>query len=148
MKLLFFFLFLFHLAFFHCTGSRPGDLGVRQNKLKPCPSSPNCVSSFENPSDNTHFIEPLLLNGSPKESKDKIKSIVSQIPRTKLVLESDDYLYYEFTSFLFRYVDDVEFYFSNSDKKIHTRSASRLGYGDMNVNRKRIEGIRESIQKP
>jgi uncharacterized protein (DUF1499 family) len=93
-----------------------------------------------------HFIEPMSMVGNPKESKEKLKSIVSSMPRTKLVLETDDYLYYEFTSLIFRYVDDVEFYFSTSDKKIHPRSASRLGYGDMNVNRKRVESIRESFK--
>jgi len=39
----------------------------------------------------------------------------------------------------------VEFVFDNGEKTIQFRSASRLGYGDMGVNRKRMETIRENL---
>ena len=43
------------------------------------------------------------------------------------------------------FVDDVEFYFDDMSKTVHIRSASRLGKGDLNVNRKRMESIREQL---
>jgi uncharacterized protein (DUF1499 family) len=46
-----------------------------------------------------------------------------------------------------RYVDDVEFYLDEKSKLIHVRSASRIGKGDMGVNRKRIEAIRKELEK-
>ena len=44
-----------------CTGTRPLNLGVKEGKLAPCPSTPNCVSSQS--SDKEHSIEPLAYTG-------------------------------------------------------------------------------------
>ena len=41
--------------------------------------------------------------------------------------------------------DDVEFFFDEADSVIHFRSASRLGYSDLGVNRRRMEGIRTAF---
>ena len=56
-----------------------------------------------------------------------------------------EYLYAEFATPLMGFVDDVEFYCDG--KVIQVRSASRLGYSDLGVNRKRIEEIRAAFQK-
>jgi uncharacterized protein (DUF1499 family) len=71
-----------------------------------------------------------------------LKKIIQQMKRTRIVTEADNYLYVEFTSALWRFVDDVEFSFDDASKTIHVRSASRLGKSDLGVNRKRIEMIR------
>jgi len=52
----------------------------------------------------------------------------------------------EFRSNVFRFVDDVEFLFDREKKLIHVRSASRVGYSDLGVNRKRVEKIRSLFQ--
>ena len=44
-----------------------------------------------------------------------------------------------------RYVDDVEFYWTEGGK-VHLRSASRLGHSDLGVNRERIETIRKNLK--
>ncbi len=75
-----------------------------------------------------------------------MKAIIGGLPRTKLIEEEDGYLHYEFTSLLLRFVDDVEFLFDEGSKAIHFRSASRVGYGDFGVNRRRVEDIRSQIQ--
>lgn len=46
-------------------------------------------------------------------------------------------------SFLFRFRDDLECYFDAEEKSIHLRSASRLGYYDFGVNRRRVDDIRK-----
>jgi uncharacterized protein (DUF1499 family) len=71
-----------------------------------------------------------------------LKKIIQGMKRTRIITEKDDYLYVEFTSALWRFVDDVEFYFKDASKTIQVRSASRLGRSDLGVNRKRIETIR------
>jgi uncharacterized protein (DUF1499 family) len=63
----------------------------------------------------------------------------------KLIEEDETYLHYEFTSLLLRFVDDVEFLFDDETKTIHFRSASRTGYGDLGVNRKRMEQVRARV---
>jgi uncharacterized protein (DUF1499 family) len=75
-----------------------------------------------------------------------LKAAVHSLNRTKLVEENETYLHYEFTSFLFRFVDDVEFLFDDDTKTVHFRSASRTGYGDLGVNRRRMEQIRSLIE--
>ena len=71
-----------------------------------------------------------------------LKQMVQAMPRTKIVKETNNYLYVEFASKLMGFVDDVEFYLDNDNQTIQVRSASRLGESDLGVNRQRIEAIR------
>ena len=123
-----------------CSGTRPSNLGVHDGKLAPCPESPNCVSTFA--SDKTHAITPLSYTGTAGEAKQKLIRVIDSLPRTRIISDKTDYLNVECTSFLWRFVDDVEFVLDDSAKTIQFRSASRLGKGDMGVNRKRMETIR------
>ena len=77
------------------------------------------------------------------EAKQRLREIVGSLPRTRLVEEDEVYLHYEFTSLVLRFVDDVEFLFDDETKTIHFRSASRTGYSDFGVNRRRMEEIRK-----
>ncbi|MBD2387533.1 DUF1499 domain-containing protein [Cylindrospermum sp. FACHB-282] len=122
------------------SGQRPNNLGVRNGRLAPCPNSPNCVSSQS--SDPTHQIAPLTFTTTPEKAIAFLKRIIQSLPRTKIITESEDYLYAEFKSALMGYVDDVEFSLDPKTKVIHVRSASRLGESDLGVNRQRIETIR------
>ena len=83
---------------------------------------------------------------SKAEAKQALKEIVRSLPRTRLVEENETYLHYEFTSLLLRFVDDVEFVFDDGTKTIHFRSASRTGYSDLGVNRRRMEEIRKLVE--
>ncbi|MFO0774656.1 MAG: DUF1499 domain-containing protein [Nitrospiraceae bacterium] len=112
-------------------------------QLAPCPNSPNCVSSQA--ADEGHTIAPLRYQRDRREALTRLKQVVGSLPRTQLVEERDDYLRFEAMSFLFRFVDDVEFLFDDATKTIHCRSASRTGYGDFGVNRRRIETIRAQV---
>ncbi len=123
-----------------CTGMRPANLGTKDGKLLPCPSSPNCVSSQS--IDRGHAIEPLSFPGTVAEAHAGIKKIILGMKRSRIVSETDYYIHAEFSSAVFRFVDDVEFWFDESAKLIHVRSAARLGYSDLGVNRKRVEDIR------
>ena len=124
------------------SGTRPDNLGVKDGKLAACPKSPNCVSSQSSSSDTIHFIEPLKYSSTPEKAVADLKAVIEAEERTKIITESQDYLYAEFKSALMGYVDDVEFYLESSSNTIHVRSASRLGQSDLGVNRKRVETIR------
>ncbi len=127
------------LALLSAFSRRPLNLGAVDGRLAPCPNSPNCVSTQAD--DAEHRMPPMAFSGSPDDALQKLKAIVTSRPRTKLVAEKENYLHVEFTSALFRFVDDVEFLIDESSGKIHFRSASRAGYGDLGVNRKRMEAI-------
>uniref|UniRef100_A0A832H2K4 DUF1499 domain-containing protein n=1 Tax=Oscillatoriales cyanobacterium SpSt-402 TaxID=2282168 RepID=A0A832H2K4_9CYAN len=124
-------------------GKRPTNLGVKDGRLSPCPSSPNCVCSYD--TDAVHAIVPLSFSGEPSEAIAKLKQVIQSMERTTIITESLDYLYAEFKSKLIGFVDDVEFYVDPAAKVIHVRSASRLGKSDLGVNRNRIEQIREQL---
>lgn len=111
--------------------------------LATCPNSPNCVSSLS--VDREHRVEPLTHQLSQSQAFQRLVSIISSMPRTKLVRSGPDYLHFEFRSALFMFVDDVEFVAADTPGIIHIRSASRTGYWDLGVNRKRVERIREAF---
>lgn len=127
------------------TGKRPENLGVQDGKLLPCPDTPNCVSSQS--TDAVHQIEPLTYKSTSAEALARLKQAIQSLPRTKIIAETNNYLYAEFTSAIMRFVDDVEFYLDEEAKVFHVRSASRLGQSDLGVNRKRIETIRAKLQE-
>ncbi len=126
-------------------GKRPSNLGVNNGNLAPCPNSPNCVSSQS--LDAVHTIAPLTFTSTPEQALIKLKSIIESLPRTKIISESQDYLYAEFKSGLMGFVDDVEFYLDRNANVIQVRSASRLGQSDLGVNRQRIETIRAKLKE-
>jgi uncharacterized protein (DUF1499 family) len=112
--------------------------------LSECPSSPNCVSSLARQDDATHYAPPLPFRGDAAESMKRIDSIVRAMPRVRIVRSDAQRLEAVFTSRLFRFKDDVVFAVDAERRLVHFRSASRTGYSDMGVNRKRIEEIRRA----
>lgn len=121
------------------TSKKP--IGIIDRKFHPCPKSPNCVSTQS--TDEKHRMEPIQYSSTVDEAKVKIKNIITSFKRTKLITETDNYLHFEFRTATFKFVDDVEFYLDDKEKLIHFRSAARLGWSDMGVNRKRMGKIRE-----
>lgn len=121
-------------------GKRPKNLGVTNGRLADGPNKPNWVCSQT--ARSGHQIEPLPLQGEPAAAMQKLQAMLEAMPRTALIKADDDYLYFEFSTPLMGYVDDVEFYCDG--EVIHLRSASRLGYSDLNANRKRVEAIRSA----
>ncbi len=107
----------------------------------PCSSSPNCVSSVEGTAQE-HFVSPLRYRGTAEEAKARLLTILNAMSRTRITTDETRYLHVECTSLVFRFVDDVEFWFHEREPLIHVRSASRMGYSDFGGNRRRIEHIR------
>jgi len=131
------------MSLFACSGKRPSDIGVSPSGLAPCPSSPNCISSDAR--DEAHVTAPFLLDAPPAEAWQVAREVVTQLPRTRIMDESPDYLHAECRSAVFGFVDDLELHIRPSDGFIAVRSASRLGYSDLGVNRRRVEALRSSL---
>lgn len=123
-----------------CAGNRHSQMGVIGGRLTVCPDSPNCVSSQS--IDPRHAIDPLRYEGTAEKARRFLIEAVSGMKRARIVAAEERYLHAEFTSALFRFVDDVEFLLDDGTKTIHVRSASRVGYSDLGVNRRRVENIR------
>lgn len=112
-------------------------------RLAPCPASPNCVSSQA--ADPGHRIDPIRFTGSPEEAVERLKSVVRKQPRTRIVAETPLSFRAEFTSAVFRFVDDVDVVADPVRSLLEIRSASRVGHSDLGVNRKRVERLRAAF---
>ncbi|MBK6594123.1 MAG: DUF1499 domain-containing protein [Burkholderiales bacterium] len=131
-------------------GKDPTDLGVKNGRLKPPALTPNSVSSqallYPGHLQMTFAqIAPLEIRGDGPATIAQIKAITQAQVGVSVVKSTQDYLYLHYTSRWMRYVDDVEFWFDPVNMVIQVRSASRLGKGDLGVNRARIESLRATL---
>jgi uncharacterized protein (DUF1499 family) len=117
-------------------------LGIVDGRLAPCPNKPNCVSSQAAAGDKQHYVEALTYGGEPAQAREWLEQAIDGMKRARVVVREANYWRAEFTSALWRFVDDVEFLFDDNARRIDIRSASRVGYSDLGVNRRRIEEIR------
>ncbi len=129
-----------------CGAEPPTDLGVEGGRLAPCPDTPNCVSTREEAEDTDHHMKPVSFSGSAGEAMEAVAGTVEEMPRAEIVQSEDDYLRAEFTSRIFRFVDDVEFRADAETGLIDLRSASRVGHSDMSVNRERMTEITATLE--
>jgi uncharacterized protein (DUF1499 family) len=138
--------FVVLMIFTGCTGTMP-KLGINNGLLMECPNRPNCVNSQA--VDEKHFILPIQFNGTQQEAQSALLKLLKTWKRTKIIVSEENYIHAEFKSMIFRFIDDVEFYMpatAAGETIIHVRSASRVGYSDFGVNRKRIERIRKQLK--
>lgn len=119
-------------------------VGITENHLTSCPTSPNCVVSQNG--DEKHAIEPIPYNGDRDRAKEILLKVITVVPRTEVVEQTDNYIHALSKSRIFKFTDDVEFYFPTDENVIHIRSASRVGDSDLGVNRRRMEQIRLAMQ--
>ena len=91
---------------------------------------------------------PLTYKATLEEARERLISVIHSMKRSEIVTAESKYVHATFHSALFRFVDDVEFSFDDQEKIIHVRSASRMGYSDLGVNRRRVEEIRRRFKNP
>ena len=106
--------------------------------LKECPAKDNCVSSQSKVL--KHKIEPIRFEADA--DWEQIKKVVTDLGG-EIITDKKPYLHAVFTSFIFRFKDDLELVLI--EKTLHLRSASRTGYSDMGVNKKRTEKLRLAL---
>ncbi|MDJ0733850.1 MAG: DUF1499 domain-containing protein [Nostocaceae cyanobacterium] len=119
-------------------------VGVNNSHLSACPSSNNCVVSQD--ADEKHAIEPIIYHVDRDTARKTLLKVLTVVPRTEVVEQTDNYIHAISKSRIFKFTDDVEFYFPLDKKVIHLRSASRIGESDLGVNRRRIEQIRLAVR--
>lgn len=118
----------------------PNEIGLIGDTLASLPRSPNAVSSQTNQKDK--YVEPLYIDRSVKESQEKITKILTEIG-CHIVTKSETYIHATSTSDIFHFRDDLEFFFDQNQQRVHFRSASRVGYSDLGVNRDRYMKIKK-----
>ena len=121
-------------------GKRP--LGMTDGKLPPCPRRPNCISSEDDA--GSARIEPLAFTGTPEAARECLKRAVQGIGGA-IEFESEGYIWAVFKTTVFRFIDDMEFRIDPINRVVHLRSASRIGYYDFGVNRRRTAALRQGF---
>ena len=120
-------------------------LGLKSNKLAPCPGSPNCVCSDD--PQTSRWCEPFKLLVDPEKSWSELESLIVADKAARIATNTGDYLHAEYTSAIFGFVDDLELHLRPDERIIAVRSASRLGYSDLGVNRARVERLRTALRE-
>ena len=127
-----------------CGGAKPESLGVNESRLSDCPDSPNCVSSAAG--EDEHRVPPFRLKSYSPATWRTVGDQVAAMPRTDVVTVTDTYLHAECRSPILGFVDDLELSLRPREAQIQVRSASRVGYSDLGVNRRRVEDLRKRLR--
>jgi uncharacterized protein (DUF1499 family) len=125
------------LALFAAQVSLAAELndGLQEGKLKPCPDSPNCISSEQG------MIEPVVFSkGDAQLAWIKLQQVIVSQGGQIESLQSD-YLRALFSTSWMGLKDDVEARLDVPMHRIQLRSALRVGYYDFGANRKRLNNI-------
>src|SRR6056297_1342528 len=113
--------------------------------LRPCPSSPNCVSTQDD--DATHGAQPIAFGGSAQGAMAAVLASMGALDRIEVVERDDRYVHAVATTRLLRFKDDVELLVDADGGVIHYRSASRVGHSDLGVNRRRMDALAADIAR-
>ncbi len=128
------------------------SFNTRHSPIKPganrtltdCPDKKNCVSSLATASDKKIAAFDITAENTTQSWERLIKLVQQQ--GGEILFNDGKYCHAVFTSMIFRFKDDLELLMGQS--QIQIRSASRAGYSDLGVNRKRVEKIRSLFVKP
>lgn len=80
---------------------------------------------------------------APNTNINQIETVALSFDNAEVAAIDDSYLRVEYTSSVFRYVDDMEV--KIQDGELRVRSEARIGYYDFDVNRKRVEAFRAKL---
>lgn len=131
---------IFALLLFVSCSSYPPELGMVGDKLRPCPSSPNCWVTFYAKEDPEHFYPPYK-SRNIKATRQQLRYYLSTLDNVEVVTAGPQYLHATFESDFFGFIDDFEAYFDPDEKILHMRSASRTGHSDFGVNKERLDAL-------
>jgi uncharacterized protein (DUF1499 family) len=88
----------------------------------------------------------LGFEGEVEAVRAAILDVLTEAPRARIVEAEGDYIHAEFTTPVFRFVDDVEFSVDPDAKRVDFRSASRVGHSDLGTNRRRMKTLSRRLE--
>ena len=108
--------------------------------LAPCPEKPNCVSSLA--PDAEHQVEPLALAGDPAAAWSALRAAWRRCRALRSSRSGPDTCTPSARAGSSASSTISSCAQSEAGDRVDVRSASRVGYGDMGVNRDRVEALR------
>lgn len=123
-----------------CASSPPKSMAASPNAITACSVAPHCVSS-QSARGSARYIEPFRYSGSADAATTALLAILRK--RDDATIESDAMpkIHATFRSAI-GFVDDVTFVVHDETQTIDVKSTSRIGFYDLGVNRRRVEGLR------
>lgn len=131
-------------AVISCAGKGKNNDMNQLDRLSGCSGPPNCVSSESE--DPRRSVAPMQLVGDSANGWVAIQDVVGRLPRSRIVKATDRYLHVTQKSRVLGFIDDLELELDRQTKMIGIRSASRKGYFDLGVNRRRVENLRKQLK--
>lgn len=128
-------------------------IGTRRNEialagpggaLRPCPATPNCVTTESD--DPVHAMPPVPFADAPEAAQARARAALLAEPRLRIVTERAGYVHAEARTRVFRFVDDVEVVVDAGARVFRFRSASRQGRTDLGVNRQRMTRVADRLR--
>ena len=111
----------------------------------PCGSAPRCVASVDER--RRHRVAPIGYTGTRGAARERLLAALAELTRVEVVTARADYVHAVARTRWLRFVDDLECWLPADQRLIHVRSASRVGYYDLGVNRDRVERLREAFNR-
>jgi len=129
-------------------GGSPGWINQDPPEFSDTTTNPNFVSSKSQISER--YVEPILLSEDidPNSAFKLILDLAEKQKGWKLVNSGDQWAHFECSTQWMNFVDDLAMKLNFKEEKrwvIDIKSASRLGYSDLETNRKRIEKFKALI---
>lgn len=121
------------------------SLPVEPTALAACRNPRNCVVDSPDAADPAR--RPIAFRAPIEEVMRILTASIADESRTRIVVQGRRYLRAEARSALFRFVDDVELLADENAGLIHFRSASRIGFGDLGVNGRRMRRVTARIRQ-
>lgn len=117
---------------FYFKGSETGDIpsDFDDHPFSPCPDSPNCIAVSKK------------YNQNPNELFSLAKRVLENMNPHQIEVNSEEgQLTAVFRIPVFLFKDDFEVVISANDASstLHIKSSSRVGHGDLGVNRRRVQ---------
>ena len=106
-------------------------------------TKPNCVSTLN--TEDGFKANPIVFSGDAASAVAKLKVAIQTEPNVEVVFENVQQIEVTFKTALFGFRDDARFAVNSAANHIEFSSASRVGYSDLGVNRKRMERIRAAF---
>ena len=94
-------------------------------------------------SDRLHRVEPFAYEGDVNAALARLKVLVQAVPRSRVEAERPGWMHATFRSWLFGFVDDL-YVKASPDGRLDLWCGARLGWGDLGVNRRRVEALRRA----
>lgn len=110
-----------------------------------CPPTPNCVSSDAASDDAEHWTPPLEIAMPADQAWPLILAELESMPRTRIISRTENEVHAEVKSAVFGFVDDLVLRLKGNQLTLY--SASRVGYSDLRMNRKRVNLLVDELQQ-